>query len=577
MLGSVFSPTIAFTGYALAFGIASLGCLLALGRARTIDDPETRRGLVGLFVGSGGWALLLFGFLLARPGPTAELFYLASLVVGLTTVGAWLYFCSAYTGRSFHRNRTYRQIAVAVYLGIVAVKVTNPLHELYYTTEFVTTPFAHLTIEHGLFHWVVTGFSYALAAVGFFMLYEMFLEADYDTRPLAALVGVTALPVVLDIAGFSVPQLIDINYEPLGVVVFAIGVLYVFNDRFLAVQLTEDVEEAVVYLDRDDRIREFNGRAREVFPELADGHGQPIAEVLPAAAARLGDEQDTEETGNRNGGEKRDPKVSSVLERRVDGDRRYLLVSDTSFTLGQADVGRLVMFTDVTESEYHRRELRRHNEQLEWFAAGIRHELLNSLQIVDGWVNAAGDALDGGNVRQARDALQTAGNQTDRMTRLVDDFAEIARYGRTPDEREPVDVAAVVTAAYEAVDPDDLELAIDASGSIEANAPRLQDLFEYAFEFAEYNAASSVTVAVTDDGVTITGDGDPLVGDDPEAYFDHGSAVPSAEAGMLLPNVRMLARAMGFDATIDPAYEDGIRIELVGAVVPSDGDVGSVK
>jgi hypothetical protein len=68
---------------------------------------------------------------------------------------------------------------------------------------------------------------------------------------------------------------IDINYEPLAVAVFAISALFVFNDRFLAVQLTDGVDGAVVSLDTDDRIREFNQQADELFPSLSEGLGGP--------------------------------------------------------------------------------------------------------------------------------------------------------------------------------------------------------------------------------------------------------------------------------------------------------------
>src|SRR6056297_224656 len=116
-----------FLAYVLAYGLATLGCGVAVLRARQVTADDTRRGLVGLLVTSGGWAGFQLAFLVA-PGRTAQyVAYVLSLVVGLTTVGAWLYFCSAYTGRSFHENTGYRRAAAAVYLLIVGVKLTNPI------------------------------------------------------------------------------------------------------------------------------------------------------------------------------------------------------------------------------------------------------------------------------------------------------------------------------------------------------------------------------------------------------------------------------------------------------------------
>jgi signal transduction histidine kinase len=539
----ILGVSVPFLSYVLAYGLAALGCAVALGRARQVTDDDTRRGLVGLLVGSGGWAALQLVFLVAPTPALGYGAYTLSLIVGLTTVGAWLYFTSAYTGRSFHRDETYRRLAVGLYLAIVAVKLTNPLHGWYFETTFVTVPFPHLTIMHETFHWVVTGLSYALVAVGFFMLYEMFLDADYDTRPLAALVGITGLPVVFDIVGFASDFLLDINYEPLGVAVFAIGVLYVFEAEFLAVQLTNDVDAPVIYLDTDDRISHYNGRAQRLFPDLAGATGEPIDSVIPPARTELDDQ-------------------NWILDRTSDGETEHYLVSDTRFSLGQTDIGRIILFTDVTRTERQRRELERQNEQLEGFAAAIRHELLNTLQILNARIDIAGDALEDGEVNLARDSLQTASDTSDRMAGIVDDLAKLARYGQSVEDSEAVtvDLGTIAREAWATADVDGVTFSMDTSAELEADPERLKTLLVNAFTFGAHNGATEITVSVTDDGFQITDDGTPIGNTDPAAYFEYGGAIPDAEAGLTLPNLRMLAETHGWQVTVDKAYQDGIRI-----------------
>lgn len=539
---SLLSGPISFWLYVAVFAGTTGACAVALRRAIRIEDRETRLGFVGLLVGSGGWAGLLTGFLLASDSGVAYALYSLSLVVGLTTIGAWLYFCSAYTGRSFHTSPLYRRLAVGLYLGIVVIKLTNPLHGLYFTTEVTTMPFTHLTIQHGLVHWIITGISYVFAGIGFFMLYELFLEADYDTRPLASLVGVTALPVVFDIAGFASPMVIDINYEPIGVAIFAIGTVYFFSDRFFAAQLTKDVDEPVIYLDRDDRIREYNGRAESLFPELVESIGESLEDALPAVYAACRSER-------------------SILSKSVDGETRYYLASDTAFSLGQSKIGQLVVLSDVTESERYRRELERHNNQLEGFAGALRHELLNSLQVIEGWVSVAGDALDNGDVPQAQTALGTVSTAADRMEHTVEDLETVARYGQSADLTQPVDLANIAQSTFEKT-AEDVSLSIDGTATVSVNPPRVEDLFEYAFEFAPYNNASSVDLVIDANEILITYDGESIGDNNPESYFDYDAAVPNAEAGMILPNVRTLARTQGWDASIDTAYNDGLRIVI---------------
>jgi signal transduction histidine kinase len=538
-----------FLAYVLASGLATLGCAVALLRARHVEDDDTRRGLVALLASSGGWAGLELAFLLA-PSRTAQYgAYMLSLVVGLTTVGAWLYFCSAYTGRSFHRSAVYRRTAAAVYLFVVGVKLTNPIHGLYFTTEFVTTPFPHLAIHHQTLHWIVSGLSYALVAVGFFMLYELFLEADYDTRPLGAVVATTGLPVALDIVGFASTLLVDINYEPLGVAVFAVASLYVFEDRFLAVQLTDGVDAAVVYLGDDGRVREFNGRAEALFPALADATGEPLAAALPDLAARV-------------------EATESVFERRREGETEYYFVSDTAFTLGQADIGRMVIVSDVTEAERRRRELERQNDQLDGFAAAIRHELLNTLQIVSGQVVLAGRALDDGDVQSAQESLRMTSEAADRMTTIVGDLSDLARHGQTLEKTTRLDFRSAVQSGWAAAATEGVTLDVEGEGTIRADEARLEDLFENAFWFAAHNGASTVTVRLRDDGFAVEEDGDPPSNDDDaESFFEYGVSAPDPEAGMALPNVRTLARVHGWQTDIDAAYRDGVRLVVSGVVV----------
>jgi hypothetical protein len=543
----LFGSSPVFLAYVAAYALAAIGCGVGLYRAARMEDPDTRRGMVGLLLCSGGWAALELGFLIT-PGTLGYAFYLGSLIVGLATVGAWLYFCSAYTGRAFHRNGSYRGVAVGAYLGIVMIKLTNPIHGLYFATQFVSDPFPHLAITHGVFHWVVTGLSYALVTVGFFMLLELFLEADYDTRPLGVLVGITALPAVLDVIGYVSDILLDINHEPLGVALFAFGVLYVYDEAFLAVQLTDGVDEAVVYLDDDRYIKESNGEAQRLFPALAGSRGQQLETVLPAVSEILQtDEQ--------------------ILERNQDDGTEYYLVSDTSFSLGQVDIGRMLVFTDVAESERRRRELDRQNEQLEGFATAIRHELLNTLQIITGRVSAAGDALNRGDVDLAKESLQSTSETADRMSEIVDGLATLARHGQTVDETMAVDLRPVVDGAWDRADTNGLTMVADVEGQVIADPTRLRDLFESGFTFAAHNSASTVTVKREADEIVITDDGTPAGETASEAFFEYGGAIPDAEAGMTLPNLRMLARTHGWDVTLDTEYQDGVRIVISNVTV----------
>ena len=523
--------------YAFVFALSGVVCLLGLRRARQVEDAETRWGLVGLLATSGGGAIS-HAVLLVLPGTTAKtVVYLAGLILGFSTVFAWLYFCSAYTGRAYHRRPTYRRAATALYLVVVGVKVTNPIHHLYFTTEVVTTPFYHLAIQQGIFHWVVTGLSYTLAAIGMFALFETFVEAEYDAKPLAGLVGLAGLPVVLDVVGYATPLLLDMIHAPLGVAAFTLGVLFVFEDRFFAVQLTEGVEGPTVFLDSEGRIREYNHAARQLFPALDDAVGESVESVPPLAEAL---DTDTE-----------------TVSLSVDGERRHYVVSENAFEVGQGSLGRIVVLSDVSRLERQRRELERHNQQLGDLARGMRHELRNAVTVIQGNVEWATKQLESGGVSEARDALRTATNTTNRTTQLMNDFATLAQYGRTMTETEPVDVGGAAQAAWPA--GVDATLTVDVTATVEADPARLELLFDRAFEFLLANGASVVTVEQRDDGVAISGDGDPPQGD-LDNYFQYDAAVANATSGTILPMVRTLAQVHGWSVRLDSDYQAGVRI-----------------
>lgn len=332
--------------YVGLFGVSGFLCLAAVTRARQIDDPDVRRGLVWLLATSGGWSLFKTVFFLVENRILSEAAYIVGLGIGFATVWAWLYFCSAYTGRNYHHNTSLRRTSAAVFLAVISVKVTNPFHGLYFTTELSTTPFTYFAIEHNVLHWAATGLSYVLAAVGLFMIFQLFVESGYDTRPLSFLTVLIGIPVVVDVIAQLTPRIINVIYAPLGVAAFAVGVLFVFERQFVALQQTSaDGDGASIYLDESGQVRDYSEAARAVVPELGGSTGEPLAEVAPPVAAAV----ETED---------------KILEHDGPDGQRYYFVSDSTVTLGDAGV-QVVQLSDVTQTERQRRELAERERELD--------------------------------------------------------------------------------------------------------------------------------------------------------------------------------------------------------------------
>ena len=546
-----------FELYVVAFGVAAAVCFGSIFRAKQIKQRDTRRGLIALLATSGAWALLHLGYLIAPTSGLKYVFYLIGLVVGLATVGPWLYFCSAYTGRSLHHNATYQRVAVGVYLGIVGVKLTNPIHGLYFTPTMTDQPFTHLMINHGILHWLAMGVAYGLAVVGIFMLFELFAQVDYDTRPFVALVGLTALPVILDILGAVSDSVVDIGYSALGVAVFAVGVLFIYTDRFETIQLAGQYDDPVIVLDDDDEIRDFNRSAARLFPALEGRLDEPLAEVCPELAAT---------TRNR-----------AVYE-HTDGDEtQYFRPTRNSFSANNVQLGLLLVLSDVTDEERYRRQLEAQNDRLEQFTGMVSHDLRNPLNVAQGHSEMIYELLevaktDDGYQPLSDETLDTVGtsaktlsNTLDRMERLIDDLLVLARQGQAIDSREAVSLAAIVNNCWEMVDHKNAKLIVDDDLTFVVDPDRLQQLFENLFRNAIEHGGDDVTIRVgtfDGEGFYVEDDGPGIPEEKREVVFDSGFTTNRDGTGFGLAIVKQIAEAHGWTVAVTDSDEGGARFEV---------------
>ncbi len=553
--------------YVGLFTLAAAVCFGVVGRARArIEHRDTEWGLVALLATNGLWAGCHVAQLLV-PTPTAKVaVYVLGLASGLATVGAWLYFCSAYAGESYHRNPWLRWTAVGFYLAVLAVKVTSPIHGLYFSTETATEPFVRLVIHLGVAHWIVTGIAYALSAVGFYVLFDRFSDSPHATTRLRLLVALAGLPVALDLFGYLAPGvLLTMNYEPIGVAAFAVGVLYVADGSFVAVrrfgreQVFDEVGEGILILDADGVVRDANAAARRLFPALEGGIGAPFEAVVPALAE--GPPED---------------RLAVVELDREDGTR-YVLVSSRTVTPGETPLVRTVTLTDVTRIERQRREIDRRREQMDDVAAAITHELRNALTVVEGRLEFVERELGSGTDPSVRESLATADETAREMTRIVSDLAMLARYGGGVDETVRVNLEAVVSSARASsdggnewgrkptgteTDGERTDATVGDLGAVTADPARAELLFGYLFRFLRAVAADDVTVRRDGDRLLVEATTPALADADPERLFEYGVAVPDADSGMFLPLVRTLAEAHGWTVT---AETDGSEFRVVVA------------
>lgn len=548
--------------YVSLFAAGAVGCILAAVRARRIDHSDTRVGLVGLLGLSGLWAGGTTVRLLVGDPTVAGALLVMELVFGLATVGAWLYFASAYTGEVFHLRTTWRRYAVGVFLVLVVVKITNPLHGLYLSTRFEPTPFPHLVVQELGLHAAVTMVSYALAGAGFYMLFSMLAESRISTRPLALLVGLAGLPVVLGGLGqLGTSWILPLSYEPLGVAAFAIGALFFAETTFERARWTrhhsvlDRIDEPVVLVDEDDRVRDFNTAAETLFPDLPTAVGTPLDAVAPPVVAAL-DTGESTDSGD----------LPDVTEITVDGERRYYLISAAALTHGTHTLGRVIVCADVTTVERQRAELRRQNDQLDGFAAAVAHELRNTLSIAYGNLTLLADALAERSLDRSTDStdtIETTLEALDRMSEVIHDLTLLARLSQTVSDPPAVEFRRAFS-GIPLTDAGDVTVTLSGRGTLKADERRVEELVRQAARLSERTGGTALGIELVEDGLVLTTDGEPVLDGDGDALFRYGTAVPHSEAGMLGANIESLAGAHGWSVTLDETYREGIRIVITG-------------
>jgi PAS domain S-box-containing protein len=365
-----------YLAYLLVFAAAAAGCLAGAWQARRqVSLPGVRLGLVGLLSASGLWALCHAGMLLSPGLGLKVAFYEAGLTVGFGTVFAWLWLCSSYSGRALHRRPSVRWAALILFVAVTLAKLTNRWHGLYFSAEQASGPFPHLAVDHHVIYWLTAGLSYALAAVGFFMLAEPLRRAQVGGGKLAGLFALTALPLGANAIGYATPYLLELSHEPVGVAAFALGALALRGRRLEETSRAGREERPSLVLSAGGQVQNYNQAAAELFPALRGGtsRGEEIAgrhmeEALPRLARAL-EAKTVDGEGSGKEGSGREALSEDALNEKMlgegmpdeetlevagaGGEARYYRPVESQAGPG---AGRLVVLQDVTERELRRRE-----------------------------------------------------------------------------------------------------------------------------------------------------------------------------------------------------------------------------
>lgn len=517
----------------LAFGLGA--ALVAVSAWQHRAKPAGYPVFVLASAGCGYAAINGLGTLVASPTATMAFGHLRGPFSALIAVAVF-YTAVEYTDRQGFNRPAVHALAV----GFVAVDaiayVTNPLHELVMTAPsgasgaFVATNTSVVWIHYAI--------SFAFVLTGLMLLaIEFGTPGFHRSQTAAMLVGIGVAFGFFFVEAFvSVHPTFD--SATLGIFLGSMALLWAITRAdFLETvpvareALMDTMDEAIVALDRDDRVIDAN-RATLSFLDAEESIlGRPVADVFgdyPGLVAHL----------ERPG----DADHEFSVER--EGERRHYHVATSPIThrtglLVRADepqqVGRLAVITDVTERRRNEAEL---DLLKQVFARVLRHNIRNDLNVISGNARLVEDRLPA----DETEPLETIQAYTDKLLQMSEKARDLETVIESPRSRTCLDLSQAVDYAVADVLEDypdahvesrihrpcwvsvhkDVETAIR---NVLENACEYDDSPHPHVEITTDVAGDSVELSVADDGPGISEHELAVLESETETTLHHGSGL----------------------------------------------------
>jgi len=252
--------------------------------------------------------------------------------------------------------------------------------------------------------------------------------------------------------------------------------------------------------------------------------------------------------------------------RHADGTTRWAEASAYPVPGPDGESTRVVgIVDDITVRKRRERELERQNARLEEFAGIVSHDLRNPLQVID----ARLDLLDV--PPEQHGYVEAIERATGRMERLIEDLLTLAREGETVSERTPTELAAVARRAWQAVNAPESSLRVEGDGVVQADASRLQQLFENLYRnSAEHGGPTedlTVRVGTLADGFYVEDTGPGIPSSQQDRVFERGYSTQDNGTGFGLNIVDDIAAAHGWSVVATDADDGGARFEITGVSI----------
>ncbi len=367
--------------YALALLAASVLCgLLAVLGWRRRSKPGGVQ-FAAMMAGAAIWALF-YALELTAPSLVWKVVWAKAEYIGIVTLPlTWFLFARSHTGASKRLSRGLLALVCLIPAITLVLAATNEFHGLLWSqVSLASGPFPVLALMHGPWFWVHMVYSYALLALGSFLLLRAVYRYPHLYRQQAGMLMVaTVAPWVGNILFvFGAVPAGSIDLTPFAFAITGVALaLSMSRFRLFSLlpallptarnQVLQTMKDGVLVLDVDGRVAIANPAASAIFcKQASDLLGKTVSEILDVSSTHLASDGD----------------LDSQFEMSIGAGASqgtYDVVSSPLGLGGGIGVGRLLVIRDITERKRVEGALRESEEAMRYI---VKHDP-NAMAVYD--------------------------------------------------------------------------------------------------------------------------------------------------------------------------------------------------
>lgn len=567
--------------YPILFGIAVFVALLtglvAAVAFRQRPAPGSQSFAI-MMVGASWWALIQAATLHPIFGGSVPFSFLVRsvwLAMAFVAVG-WFLFGLTYTGRRSYLTRRRVALILIVPACTVITAFTHPILVASVETRAgpfrpLVSAFGHLDVLWPAAESIGGGYLYLLILIGSVFIIEVIFERRFPHPGQLLLLLTLVPPLGLNLAQVAIIQSSTFNPTIIGLSVsgvaglLAVGRFQAFGVPLARANVVEEVDTGVLVYGRDGIVYDYNERASSLLGLSTPLLGKDIKTVLTESSLAVDIPSETtfsaelktelEPDPTEITGEGGSMTIETFLDARTvavhSDERTYVEMRVSELHEGTGNrLSRVLLLYDVSARERRRRTLERKNEQLEWLAQVISHDLQTPISTAEKHLTLVRYDLETPpeSVEQSLDDLEST---LSRIEQFASHLPRLARESTDVENPGNCSLALVAEDAWAMVETGPLQLEIVDDTVLSADSRRLQQLFENlfnnVFEHAVSGAATeeratTVQVGTHETGFYVADDGPGISAEQGVAVFEYGMSTGEG-TGIGLAIVRSIAEA----------------------------------